>query len=49
MELQAFEVNLKLLYLDTVGIHRVLLDVACLTDLVDEDLGVALSDEPLDP
>jgi hypothetical protein len=42
-------VNLKLPHLSAIGIHRVLLDVAHLVDLVDDDLGVVLSDEPLDP
>jgi hypothetical protein len=49
MELQAFEVNLELPYLDVVGIHRVLLLVARLIDFDDDDLGVTVSDEPLDP
>jgi hypothetical protein len=48
MELQAFEVSLKLLYLGAISIHRILLDVAHLIDLVDDDLGVAVSDELLD-
>jgi hypothetical protein len=48
MEFQAFNVNLKLLHFGVVGIHRVLLDVAHLIDLIDDDLGVAVSDEPLD-
>jgi hypothetical protein len=48
MELQAFELSLELPYLGTVSIHRILLDIACLIDLVDDDLGVTVSDEPLD-
>jgi hypothetical protein len=41
-------VILKLVYLGVVGIHYVLLDVAGLVDLVDDDLGVAVGDESLD-
>jgi hypothetical protein len=41
-------VILKLVYLGIVGIHYVLLDVAGLVDLVDDDLGVAVGDESLD-
>jgi hypothetical protein len=48
VEFQALKLNLELSYLSAVGIHRVLLDVACLIDLVDDDLGVAISNEPLD-
>jgi hypothetical protein len=44
---QAIKVSLELPYLSVVGIHRVLLDVACLIDLVYDELGVAISDEPL--
>jgi hypothetical protein len=40
--------GLKLAHLNVVGIHRVLLDVSGLVDLVDEDLGVAIGDESLD-
>jgi hypothetical protein len=48
MEFRALEVGLKLSDLNAVGVHRVLLDVARLVDLVDEDLGVAVGNEPLD-
>jgi hypothetical protein len=48
VEFQALEVDLELPYLNAVGIHRVLLDVARLVDLVNDDLGVALSDKPPD-
>jgi hypothetical protein len=48
VELQALELGFELLYLGVVGIHHVLLDVACLIDLVDDDLRVTVSDEPLD-
>jgi hypothetical protein len=41
-------VNLELPHLNAVGIHRVLLDVTRLVELVDDNLGVAVSDEPLD-
>jgi hypothetical protein len=41
-------VSLELAHLSAVGIQRVLLDVAGLVDLVDDDLGVAVGDEPLD-
>jgi hypothetical protein len=48
VEIQTFEVSLKLAHLSAVGVHRVLLDVAGLVDLVDDDLGVAVGDESLD-
>jgi hypothetical protein len=35
-------------HLSAVGVHRVLLDVAVLVDLVNDDLGVAVGDESLD-
>jgi hypothetical protein len=41
-------VVLELAHLGVVGIHCLLLDVACLVDLVDDDLGVAVSNESLD-
>jgi hypothetical protein len=41
-------VVLQLAHLSAVGVHRLLLDVACLVDLVDDDLGVTVSDESLD-
>jgi hypothetical protein len=47
VEFQAFEVGLELSYLGVVGIHRDLLDVSRLVDLVDEDFGVAVGNEPL--
>jgi hypothetical protein len=49
VEFQGLKVSLELAQLNTVGIHRVLLDVADLVDLVDDDLGIAVSDESLDP
>jgi hypothetical protein len=42
-------VGLKLPDLGAVGVHCVLLDVARLIDLVDDDFGVVVSNEPLDP
>jgi hypothetical protein len=47
VELYSFEVVLELAQLGAVGVHRFLLDVACLVDLVDDNLGVAVSDESL--
>jgi hypothetical protein len=41
-------VILKLAHLGALGIHCVLLDVADLVYLVDDDLGVTISDESLD-
>jgi hypothetical protein len=41
-------VILKLSHLSAVGVHRVLLDVACLVDLVNDDLGVGVGDVSLD-
>jgi hypothetical protein len=41
-------VVLERAHLGAVGVHRFLLDVACLVDLVDDDLGVAVSNESLD-
>jgi hypothetical protein len=49
VELQAFEVVLELPDLSAVGIHCVLLDVAQLVDLVNNDLGVAVCNKPLNP
>jgi hypothetical protein len=48
VELLTFEVILELAHLGAVGVHRFFLDVACLVDLVDDDLGVAVSDESFD-
>jgi hypothetical protein len=31
-----------------VSVHRIFPDVACLADLIDDDLGVVVSDEPLE-
>jgi hypothetical protein len=47
-KLQALEVSLELMHLSAVSRHRVLPDVTCLVDLIDENLGVAVSNEPLD-
>jgi hypothetical protein len=44
VKLQALEVSLELAYLGVVGVHRILLDVARLIDLVNDDLGVAVSE-----
>jgi hypothetical protein len=41
-------VVLELAHLGAVGVHCFLLDVACLVDLVDDDLGVVVSNELLD-
>jgi hypothetical protein len=48
MKLQTLEVSLELAHLHVVSIDRVLFDVARLVDLIDEDLGVAVSNKPLD-
>jgi hypothetical protein len=40
-------VVLELAHLGAVGVHRFLLNVTCLVDLVNDDLGVAISDESL--
>jgi hypothetical protein len=48
VEFQTLEVSLELAHLSVVGIHRVLLDVACLVDLVNDNLGVTVGDELLD-
>jgi hypothetical protein len=48
VELQTFEVIRKLVHLSAVDVHRVLLDVAGLVDLVNDDLGVAVGNESLD-
>jgi hypothetical protein len=48
VELKTFKVVLKLAHLSAVGIHCFVLDIACLVDLVDDDLGVAVCDESLD-
>jgi hypothetical protein len=48
VKLQDLEVSLELAYLSAVGVHRILLDVERLIDLVDDDHGVVVSDEPLD-
>jgi hypothetical protein len=48
MKLQTLKVDLELAYLGVVGVHRILLDVALLFNLVDDDLGVAVSNEALD-
>jgi hypothetical protein len=42
MELSTFEVVLELAHLGAVGIHCLLIDVACLVDLVDDNLGVTV-------
>jgi hypothetical protein len=42
-------VSFELPDLGAVGIHRVLLDVARLVDLVDDDLGVVVGYKPLNP
>jgi hypothetical protein len=41
-------VGLELPYLSVVGIHQLLLDVAHLVDLVNDDLGVVISNKALD-
>jgi hypothetical protein len=48
VEFQALKLSLELAHLSAVGVHRVLLDVTGLVDLVDDDLGVAVGDESLD-
>jgi hypothetical protein len=49
VELQAFEVGLELPNLSIVRFHRVLLDVARLVHLVDDDTGVVLGNKLLNP
>jgi hypothetical protein len=41
-------VILELAHLGVVGVHCLLLNVACLVDLIDDDLGVALHNKSLD-
>jgi hypothetical protein len=41
-------VILELAHLYAVGIHCLLPNVACLADLIDDDLGVAVRDKSLD-
>jgi hypothetical protein len=49
VELDSFEVSFELAYLGAICIHRVFLDVASFIDLVDDDLGAAVSYEAFDP
>ena len=48
MEFQAVEVGFELAYLLAVGIHLLLSAVPILIDLLDDDFGVAVGEEPLD-
>jgi hypothetical protein len=48
VEFQALEVGLEFAHLSVVGVHRVLLDVVGLVDLVYDDLGFAICDESPD-
>jgi hypothetical protein len=49
VEFQALEVGLKLPDLSAIGVHHVVLDVARLIDLVDDDVGLVIGTDPLDP
>jgi hypothetical protein len=48
VKLLALELSLELAYLGAVSVHRIFPDVARLVDLINDDLGVVVSDEPLD-
>jgi hypothetical protein len=48
VKLQVLEVGLELTHLSTVSVHRVLLDVVGLADLIDDNLRVTVGDKPLD-
>ena len=48
MKLQAVEVSLELTYLLAMGIHLLLGALPVLVDLLNDDFGVAVSEEPLD-
>ena len=48
VEFLAEEVGLELMYLLAVGIHVLLSAVPILVDLLDDDFGVAVGEEPLD-
>jgi hypothetical protein len=48
VKLQALEVGLELAHLGAIGVHRVLPDVSCLVDLVNDDCGVAVGNKSLD-
>jgi hypothetical protein len=41
-------VSFELAYLGAVSVHRIFLDVARLVEFIDDDLGVAVGNEPLD-
>jgi hypothetical protein len=41
-------VILELAHLGAVGVHCLLLDVACLADLIDDNLGVTVRNKSLD-
>jgi hypothetical protein len=49
VKLDPFEVAFKLAHFGAVCIHRIFFGVASLVDLVDDDLGVAVSHESFDP
>ena len=48
VEFLAVEVGLELMYLLAVGVHVLLSAVSILVDLLDDDFGVAVGEEPLD-
>ena len=48
VEFLAEEVGLELMYLLAVGIHVLLSAVPILVDLLDDDFGVTVGEEPLD-
>jgi hypothetical protein len=48
VELLTLEVILELAHLSAVGVHCLLLDIACLVDLIDDDLGVVVRNKSLD-
>ena len=48
MEFLAVEVGLEFMYLLAVGVHVLLSAISILVDLLDDDFGVAVGEEPLD-
>jgi multisubunit Na+/H+ antiporter MnhC subunit len=48
VELQTLKVILEFAHLYAVGVHCLLLDIACLVDSIDDDLGVAIRNKSFD-
>jgi hypothetical protein len=48
VKLQALKVSVELVYLGALSVHQIFPDAARLVDLIDDDLGVVVSGEPLD-